>query len=111
MGDLPVLEFHYADCEERFLVVVEDIFGDPQTPGSENAPDLEALFARLQRAAGLDVDPSTKTLSRLRIVENGVFAINLMLGREIVLRIPILVVDQNIATRTTTSPAALTPCI
>ena len=63
MGDLTVLEFHYADREERFLVVVEDIFSNPQTTGSENAPDFEALFARLQRAASLDVSPSTNTLS------------------------------------------------
>src|SRR5262245_29902264 len=63
MGHLQVLEFHYANREERFLVVVEDIFSNPQTIGSENTPDFEALFVRLKCAALLDVCRSTNTFS------------------------------------------------
>ena len=62
MGDLPVLKFHYADCEKRFLVVVEDIFSNPQTIGSKNAPDFEALlFACSVRLAWMLARPRIRS--------------------------------------------------
>ena len=86
MGYLAVPEFHYAYCVERLLVVIDDVFGDPQTAGPQNAPDFEALFARLQCAACLNVGAPANALPRLRIVKNGIVAINLMLRGTIRLR-------------------------
>ena len=84
MGYLAVPEFHDAYCVERLLVVIDDEFGDPQTAGTQNAPDFEALLARLHCAACLNVGPPANALPRLRIFENGIVAINLMLRGKIV---------------------------
>jgi hypothetical protein len=84
MGNLAVPEFHYAYRMERLPVVSEDVFGNPQIASPQNAPDFEALLTRLLCAACLNVGPPANPLPRLRIVENGVLAINLMLGRKIV---------------------------
>ena len=53
-------------------------------PTNGYAPDLEALCARVPCPGDLDVGPPANPLSRLRIVENCILTIYLMLCREIV---------------------------
>src|SRR5262249_1262755 len=51
---------------------------------ADDSPDTEALPVRLDGPALLDIAPAADALAGLRIVEHSVFAIDLMLGLEIV---------------------------
>src|SRR5262249_11926199 len=57
--------------------------GDPEVAAADHAADREALPVRLDPAALLDVAPAANALARLRIIEHGVLAIDVMLDLEV----------------------------
>src|SRR5206468_3189550 len=82
--DLSVREFHDADRVRRRAVITEDEFADPQVATADDPLDPEALLARLYRSALLDVAAATDALAGLRIMQNSIVAINLVLGGEVI---------------------------
>src|SRR5689334_1457591 len=82
--DPSVLKFHDTHRIRRRGVVGEHEFRDPQIAVTDDSPHRKALFARLNGSALLDVPPTSDALAGLRIVEDGVFAVDVMFGLEIV---------------------------
>src|SRR5689334_20686133 len=78
-----VAEFHDAHRVGRNVVIAEREFADPEIAGSGDAPDRKALLVGLDVAALLDVMPAADALARLRIIEHGILAVDVVLGLEI----------------------------
>src|ERR1700730_4012677 len=78
-----VAEFHNAHPVGRRAVVSENELGDPEIAAADDAPHRETLPVRLQAPALLDVAAAADALAGLRIVENGVVAVDVVLGLEI----------------------------
>src|ERR1700758_1540442 len=81
---LPVTEFHEADDVRRPAVVGQYEFADPEIAAADNAPNREALLVGLDGSAFLDMAPAADPLARLRIIEYGILAVDIVLGLEIV---------------------------
>jgi hypothetical protein len=82
-GHLAVPKLHDADRVGRLAVVGEDKLGDPEVGGAHDAPHREALLVGLGGARRLDVAPAANALARLRVLEHGVLAVDLVLDLEV----------------------------
>src|ERR1700722_20980430 len=80
---VPVLELHDAHDIKRLPVIGEDEFADPEIAATEHASHGEAFRVRLGGARRLNVGSTTDALARLRIIENCVGSIDLVLRRVI----------------------------
>src|SRR5262249_42842907 len=83
-GYLPIFELHYAHRVRRLPIVSEDEFSDPQVGSTEDPPYSEALFVWLRETRCLNVAPTADALSRLRILEDCILSINLVLLVEVI---------------------------
>src|SRR5262245_16173095 len=83
-GYLPIFELHYAHRVGRLPVVRKDEFSDPKVGNTQYPPYSEALFVWLRETRCLNVAPTADALSRLRILEDCVLSINLVLLVEVI---------------------------
>src|ERR1700758_5228374 len=81
---LHTLEFHDADHVKRLPVIRHDEFADPKIAAAKHASHGEMFRARLGDARRLNVGSTSDALARLRIVENCVSSVDLVLRRELV---------------------------
>ena len=75
----PTLEFHDADHVIRLPVIRQDEFADPKIAAAKHASHGEAFRVRLGDARRLDVGSTSDALARLRILENGISSVDLVL--------------------------------
>jgi hypothetical protein len=66
------------------LVIREDEFADPKIAATKHASHGEAFRVRLGSARRLNVGSTSDALARLRIVENCISSVDLVLGRKVV---------------------------
>src|SRR5271165_206428 len=81
---LPTLEFHDADHVKRLTVIRQDEFADPKIAATEHASHGETFRARLGDARRLNVGSTSDALARLRILENCISSVDLVLRRKVV---------------------------
>src|SRR5271168_5337610 len=77
------LELHYAHGVEGLIIVCQDKFTDPQVAASHDSMNRKVLLIRLEAPGGLYVVSSDDSLAGLRIIEDGIFLIDIMLCRKI----------------------------
>src|SRR5208283_3542463 len=82
--DLPIEELHDAHRVGRPAVIREDEFRDPEIARADDAAHREALRVRLRDARGLDVVPAPDALARLRVLEQCVLAVYVVLDIEVI---------------------------
>src|ERR1700722_17181707 len=82
-GHLALAKLHDAHRIGRRPVIAEHIFGDPEIAGANDSPHSEALSVWLHRARRLNVPPPADALTRLRIFEHRVLAVDLVLLLEV----------------------------
>ena len=75
------VKLHYAYHVERLIIICQDILGDPQVAASYNSMNREALAARLKAPGDLNVASPGDSLAGLRIIEDGIFLIDVVLRR------------------------------
>src|SRR4051812_46277159 len=83
MRHASVAEFHDAHRVGWDAVIAQHKFGDPEIGAASHAPDRKALLVGLDGSALLNVAPAATALARLRIIEHGIVAVDVMLGFEI----------------------------
>src|SRR5262245_53535108 len=83
-GYLPIFELHYAHRVRRLPIVSKDEFSHPQVGNTQYPPYSEALFVWLRETRCLNVAPTADALSRLRILEDCILSINLVLLVEVI---------------------------
>jgi len=83
-GHLPILKLHDAHGVRWPAVVREDELGDPEVARAEDAPHREALGTRLRDARRLDVVPALDALARLRVLEQCVLSVDVVLDIEVI---------------------------
>jgi hypothetical protein len=79
VGHLAIAKLHNADCLSWLLVVAEHVLGDPEIAVPNDAPDGEAQLRRVVSAKGLNVVATADSLARLRILDQDVVVIDLVL--------------------------------
>jgi hypothetical protein len=65
-------------------VIRQDEFADPKIAAAKHASHGEAFRARLGDARRLNVGSTSDALARLRILENCISSVDLVLGRKVV---------------------------
>src|SRR5206468_5388624 len=80
----PIQELHDAHRIGRPAVIREDEFRDPEVARADDAAHREALRVRPRDARGLDVVPAPYALARLRILEQCVLPVYLVLNIEVI---------------------------
>src|SRR5271154_1717812 len=83
-GDLAIQELHDAYRIGRPAVIREDEFGDPDVARADDAAHREALGARLRDARSLNVVPPSDALPRLRVLEQCILPIYVVLNIEVI---------------------------
>src|SRR5271166_486081 len=83
-GHLAIHELHDAHGVRRPAVIGEDEFGDPEVARADDAAHREALRVRLRDAGGLDVVPAPDALARLRVLEQCVLPVYVVLNIEVI---------------------------
>src|SRR5450755_505341 len=81
-GHLAILELHDAHRIGRPAVIREDELRDPEVARADDAPHLEALGARLRDARSMDIVPALDALARLRVLEQCVLSVYVVLDIE-----------------------------
>src|ERR1700738_42954 len=81
---LSTLEFHNANNVKRLRVIGHDEFADPKIAGADHATHGKAFYVRLGDARRLNVGSASDAFARLRIVENCISSVDLVLGRKVV---------------------------
>src|ERR1700722_18958552 len=82
--NLEASELHDADGVGGLAVVGQDEFGDPQVAAADDPPDSKAFLVGLNLALFLNVGSAAGAFAGLRVIQDGVVAIDAMLGFEIV---------------------------
>src|SRR5271167_2565494 len=78
------VELHYAHgVEEGLIIVCQDILADPQIAASYDSINHKALFVRLEAPGGLYIVSPADSLPGLRIIEDCIFQIDVVLRRKI----------------------------
>src|SRR5271168_963009 len=77
------VERHYAHGVEGLIIVCQDILTDPQIAASHDSMHQKALFVRLQAPGGLYIVSPDDSLPGLRIIEDCIFLIDVVLRRKI----------------------------
>src|SRR5271166_2319058 len=83
-GHLAVQELHDAHRIGRPAIIREDEFRDPEVARADEAAHPEALRVRLSDARGLDVVPAPDALARLRVLEQCVLSVYVVLDIEVI---------------------------
>src|SRR5262249_31500171 len=83
-GYLSVAEFHDAHRIGWHAVITENEFRDPEIAAPDHSPDRKALLVRLDEPALLNVAPAVDPFAGLRIVEDSILAVDLVLDIEVV---------------------------
>src|SRR5579859_1181308 len=83
-GHLAVQELHDAHRIGWAAVIGEDEFRDPKVARADDAAHPEPLRVRLRGTRGLDVVPPPDALARLRVLEQRIVSIYLVLGIEVI---------------------------
>src|SRR5271166_5019442 len=83
-GHLAIQELHDAHRIGRPAVIHEDEFRDPEVARADDAAHPEALRVRLSDARGLDVVPAPDALARLRVLEQCVLSVYVVLNIEVI---------------------------
>src|SRR3954454_14175523 len=83
VGHQAFAEFHDAYRVGWNAVIGQYEFGDPEIAAADDALDREALLVWLDATALLDVVPAADSLARLRIIQHGIFAVDVMFDLEI----------------------------
>lgn len=75
-----ILKLHYADGVERPTLVVNRVFRNPKSAGSEHPPDAEARwFARMMAAEALQILFAVYSFAGLRVIADDLLVVDLML--------------------------------
>src|SRR5271166_1843201 len=83
-GHLPIQELHDAHRIGRPAVIREDEFRNPDVARADDAAHREALRVRLRGAGGLDIVPAPDALARLRVLEQCVLPVYVVLNTEVI---------------------------
>src|ERR1700693_3186022 len=83
-GHLAIQELHDAHRIGRLAVIGEDEFRDPEVARAEDSTHGEALAVRLRGARGLDVVPALDALARLRVLEQCILPVYVVLDIEVI---------------------------
>src|SRR5689334_10451755 len=83
-SDLAIHELHDAHRIGRLAVIGEDEFRDPEVALAKDSAHREALAVRLCGARGLDVVPAPDALARLRVLEQCVLSVYVVLNVEVI---------------------------
>src|SRR3954462_14431865 len=75
-------EFHDAHRVGWYAVIDQYEFTDPEIAAADNAPDCKTLLVGLDGSALLNVVPAADPLARLRIIEHGILAVDVMFDLE-----------------------------
>src|ERR1700722_6883799 len=81
--DLAIQELHDAHRVRGPAVIGEYEFRDPEVARADDAAHLEAFRVRLRDAGGLDVAPAPDALARLRVFEQRVVPVYVVLDIEV----------------------------
>src|SRR5271169_628122 len=81
---LAIQELHDAHRIRWPAVILEDEFRDPEVARADDSTHLEPLRVRLRDARGLDVVPAPDALARLRILEQCVLSVYVVLDIEVI---------------------------
>src|SRR5689334_18797401 len=79
VGDQSFAEFHDAHRVRRDAVIGQHEFTDPEIAAAGHSPERKTLLVRLDEPALLNLAPADDALARLRIVEHGILAVDVML--------------------------------
>src|SRR6516165_4074481 len=79
-GHLAIQELHHAHRIGWPAVIGEDEFRDPEVARADDSAHREALAVRLCDARGLDVVPAPDALARLRVLEQCILPIYVVLN-------------------------------
>ena len=83
MRNLCPVELHDAHGVEGLIIVCQDKLTDPQVAASHDSMNHKALLVRLEGPGGLYVVSPDDSLPGLRIIEDGIFLIDVVLCRKI----------------------------
>jgi hypothetical protein len=83
-GHLAIQELHEAHRTGRPAVIRENEFRDLEVGRADDAAHPEALRVRLRDARGLDVAPAPDALARLRVLEQCVLSVYVVLNIEVI---------------------------
>ena len=79
MRNLTVAEFHNTHCVCRSPLIGDGVFRDPEIAFAEKSPDIKARWlARMVTAQSLQIGAPEDPLTRLRIIADGIFVVNIV---------------------------------
>src|ERR1700709_1818140 len=83
VGHQSFAEFHDAHRVRWYAVIGKYEFSDPEIAAADNSPDRKTLLVWLDESALLNVVPTADPLARLRIIKQGILAVDFMFDLEI----------------------------
>ena len=83
VGNLDSAELHDAHGVEGLAIVGQDKFSNPQVAAPDDSIDHKALPIRLHGPADPYVLPADDSLAGLRIIQNRIIEVDVVLGRKI----------------------------